>query len=68
MYSTYAKARDKKGYTDYRVSVITGIAQSTLSDWKNGISTPKSDKLLKIANVVEINVEELIPDKIGKKV
>lgn len=60
MYSIYAKARDKKGYTDYRVSIITGIAQSTLSDWKNGISTPKSDKLLKIANAVEIPIEELI--------
>lgn len=35
--------------TVYRVSKATGIAQSTFSDWKSGRSTPKADKLKKIA-------------------
>lgn len=61
MYTKYAEARDKKGLTDYKVSEMTGIARSTISDWKNGLSIPKADKLLKIANVVGIKVEELIP-------
>lgn len=60
MYEVYADARDKKGLTDYKVAECTDIARSTLSDWKNGVSTPKADKLLKIAELLEIPVESLI--------
>ena len=63
MYSKYAEIRDSKGLTDYRVSEMTGIARSTLSDWKNNISKPKADKLLKIANVLDIPVEILISNE-----
>ena len=40
----------KKGVTDYRVSIDTGITKSTFSDWKNGRSNPKVDKLKILAN------------------
>lgn len=63
MYAKYAKARDLKGFSDYKVAEMTGIARSTLSDWKNGLSTPKADKLLSIAELLEIPVEELIKKK-----
>ena len=33
--------------TVYRVSKATGIPGSTFTDWKNGRSSPKSDKLRK---------------------
>ena len=36
--------------TVYRVSKSTGISASTFTDWKNGRSSPKSDKLIKIAD------------------
>ena len=36
MYGNYAKIRDQKGVTDYRVSVETGIPKSTFSEWKSG--------------------------------
>ncbi|MBQ0113318.1 MAG: helix-turn-helix transcriptional regulator [Bacteroidales bacterium] len=67
MYSRYAKARDKKGYTDYKVAEMTGIARSTLSDWKNGKYMPKADKLLAIATVLDIPVETLISKPKGVK-
>lgn len=63
MYAKYAEIRESKGYTDYRISELTGIARSTLSDWKNGLSKPKADKLLKIAKVLEVPVEILIEEE-----
>ena len=58
-YSKYAQLRDERGYSDYRVSKETDIAASTISDWKSGISVPKSDKLLLIARLFGVPMEAL---------
>lgn len=50
MYENFSKLLQKHGVTAYKVSKETGVSQSTLSDWKRGISTPKPDKLQKIAD------------------
>ena len=60
MYKNYAVLRDFCGYTDYRVAKETGISPATLSSWKNGAYTPKIDKLLKIADLFGVTLEELI--------
>lgn len=57
MYKKYVELRDKKGVTDYRVSVETGITKSTFTDWKNGRSKPKFDKLLILAKYFNVPVE-----------
>ena len=56
MYEKYLKLRDKKGVTDYRVSIETGITKSTFTDWKNGRSKPKFEKLLILANYFGVPV------------
>lgn len=56
MYKKYAELRDKKGVTDYRVSSETGVSTATLSSWKNGVYTPKADKLLLLANYFGVPV------------
>lgn len=43
--------------TVYRVAKDTGIAPSTLSDWKNGRSAPKTDKLKLIAEYFGVSLE-----------
>lgn len=43
--------------TVYRVAKDTGIAPSTLSDWKNGRSAPKTDKLKMIAEYFGVTLE-----------
>ena len=48
-YENYCVARDKMGYTDYKVAKETGIGTATMSNWKNGRYVPKSDKIQKIA-------------------
>lgn len=57
MYERYVELRDKKGVTDYRVSEDTGISRSTFTDWKNGRSQPKIDKLKILADYFGVSIE-----------
>ena len=61
-YDKYARYRDAKNLTDYKVSSLCGINQTTLSEWKSGKYTPKIDKLVKIAKVLDITVDVLIEE------
>ena len=54
MYENFSKLLQKHSVTPYKVSKETGVSQSTLSDWKRGISTPKPDKLQKIADYFDV--------------
>ena len=47
MYEVFSELLQKNGVTPYKVSKETGVSQSTLSDWKRGLSTPKIDKMQK---------------------
>lgn len=60
MYERFAELMKEKGVTAYKVSSDTGIAQSTLSDWKSGKITPKIDKLILLANYFDVDVEYLV--------
>lgn len=62
MYAKYAKRRDELNLTDYSVASQTGIAPSTISDWKSGKSKPKMDKLAKIAKVLKVPLEFFVED------
>lgn len=53
--------------TVYRVSKDTGIAPSTFSDWKSGRSTPKADKLRRIADYFGISTDSLLGTDVGEK-
>lgn len=52
----YATFRDRMGVTDYSVAKATGIAPSTLCDWGKGRYTPKADKLILIAQFLDMPV------------
>lgn len=60
MYEIFAKLMKAKGCTAYQVAKSTGIAQSTLSDWKSGKSIPKADKMQKIADYFGVPVEYIM--------
>ena len=60
MYKKYIQLRDERGLTDYKVSLETGISKSTFTDWKNGRSKPKVDKLRKLAEYFNVSITELI--------
>lgn len=59
MYEIYCELRDKLGYKDSDVARETGITKSTFSDWKNGRSCPKDEKLRKIASLFGVSVDYL---------
>lgn len=60
MYAKYAELRDKKGVKDADVARATNIFPSTLTDWKQGKSAPKVEKLLKIADFFGVTLDELV--------
>lgn len=63
MYNRYCELRDKKGYKNADISKLTGISKATISDWKNGKSKPKVDKLSKIAECLGVSVDYLMTGK-----
>ena len=60
MYERFAKLLEIKGITAYRLSKDTGISRTTLSEWKSGRSTPKADKMQKIADYFGVTVNYLM--------
>ena len=63
MYEIYQRILDEKGLKNSDVSRETGISNMTLSDWKRGKSTPKQDKMIKIAEFLGVSVEYLTTGK-----
>ena len=60
MYEIYQKLLDEKGLKNADVARATGISNMTLSDWKRGKSVPKSDKMRKIAEYLNVSAYYLM--------
>lgn len=60
MYEIFEQLLRKYNLSAYKVSKMTGVTQSTLSDWKRGRSTPKTDTLQKIADYFDVSVDYLM--------
>ena len=60
MYEIFSKLLTIHNVSAYKVSKETGISQSTLSDWKRGVSTPKQDKLQKLAEYFGVSLNYLL--------
>ncbi|MCU6748549.1 helix-turn-helix domain-containing protein [Faecalicatena acetigenes] len=54
MYKKFEQLLRQNNVTPYRVHKETGISTATLSDWKNGKSEPKKDKIEKICQYFEV--------------
>lgn len=63
MYEKFSILLSKHNKTIYRVSVDTGIATSTLYDWRDGKSKPKVDKLKIIADYFGVSIEYFLEEK-----
>ena len=66
-YDVFEKLLKSHNLTVYQVTKATGISPSTFSDWKNGRSCPKADKLARIAAFFSISLDELIGTAEGKR-
>ena len=56
-YQIFENLLKAEGSTVYRVAKSTGIPASTFTDWKNGRSVPKAEKLKKIAAYFGVSLE-----------
>ncbi|MBQ7148174.1 MAG: helix-turn-helix transcriptional regulator [Pseudobutyrivibrio sp.] len=61
------KAMEDKGMTQLEFSAATGIAQSTISDWKRKKTNPAADKIMVICDALDISPFELLQDTIPSK-
>lgn len=61
-YQRYRLLADERNLSDYRVAKEVGIAQETLSSWKNGKYIPKREKLELIADYFDVDVDFFIND------
>ena len=64
-YEKFDSLLRSKSTSVYRVSKETGIPASTFSDWKTGRSTPKAEKLAKIARFFDVSIEYFFDGEIG---
>ena len=63
MYEIYQELLDKKGLKNSDVSRGTGVSNMTLSDWKHGKTTPKTDTMQKIADFLGVSVDYIMTGK-----
>ena len=66
-YAAFEKLLKSHNLSVYQVAKATGISASTFTDWKNGRSSPKADKLARIAEFFSMSLDELIGTATGKR-
>ena len=63
MYEKFAELLAKNNVTAYQVSQATGVSTATLTSWKQGVYTPKIDKLMLIAKYFDVPVTYFLENK-----
>lgn len=58
-------AREAKGLTQEQFAKLVGVTQGAVAQWENGLTHPSFDKLMKIADVLEVPLDELVRKKAG---
>jgi transcriptional regulator with XRE-family HTH domain len=66
MYNKFVQLLQEKGLTPYAIAKATGVSNSTLSDWKNGKSVPKLDKMQLIATFLNVSTDYLLGKDISQ--
>ena len=56
--------RKKKGLTQEEFATRLNVVRQTVSKWEKGLSVPDSDMLIKISELLEVSVGDLLGTKI----
>ena len=62
MYKKFEDLLKQYGISAYQVSKATGVAGSTMTNWKKGVYKPKVDKLMAIAKFFGVPVEYFLEE------
>lgn len=52
--------RERKGLTQENVAEALNVVRQTISKWEKGISVPDADMLIRLAEILDVSVSELI--------
>lgn len=63
MYKKFAELLAKNNVKASQVAKATGISTATLTSWKQGVYTPKIEKLMLIAKYFDVPITYFIEDK-----
>lgn len=63
MWEIFEKLLEEQGLYAYKVSKMSGVTTTTLTNWKQGKYIPKQDKMQKLANCLGVSVEYLMTGK-----
>ena len=66
-YQSFAQLLKINNTTVYRVSKDTGISASTFTDWKQGRSVPKADKLAKLAAYFGVSIDFFLSGSVRER-
>lgn len=59
--------RKSRGLSQEELAIRLNVVRQTISKWEKGISVPDADMLIKIADIFEVSVSELLGAKIEEK-
>lgn len=52
--------RKREGYSQEELAIRLNVVRQTISKWEKGLSVPDADMLLKIAEVYDVSVDEIL--------
>jgi putative transcriptional regulator len=65
MFSENLKAlRKEKGFSQEQLATRLSVVRQTISKWEKGISVPDAEMLIQLADVLEVEVSDLLGEKI----
>lgn len=57
--------RKRKGLTQENVAEALNVVRQTVSKWEKGISVPDADMLIRLAEILDVSVNELIGSSVA---
>lgn len=68
MFNENLKAlRKQKGYSQEELAIKLNVVRQTVSKWEKGLSVPDVEMLQSIADILEVNVSQLLDSQIPNK-
>ena len=59
--------RKSKGISQEELAVRLNVVRQTISKWEKGLTVPDADTLIRIAEILEVDVSELLGAKVDGK-
>ena len=55
--------RERRGLSQYQLGALVGVSDKAVSKWENGVSKPRMNTIVKLAEVLDIGTDELLACK-----